>query len=168
MDRSSENLLEFLRRHQGDRGIMANLRCALVENKRRRAWPILACHGGIGDDFKALTVQYLAGFFASHPKECHEGNFGHSCFQLMDDEERRALAEGGVGPLSRRFQHLLASEAEEIFGRVMRLLMRCKSKEISINYSQLFQDLSRWQYMPDTIRNNWARSFWAPKAEDNL
>ena len=166
MGDSSEGLLEFLRRRQEDRGVMAGLRCALVENKRRRVWPMLAWCGGIGDEFRALVIQHMAGFFATHPKECSGGNFGDSCRQLMDKEELQSLAEGSIGPLSRRFQHLLAAEGEEIFGRVLRLLLRCKSGEIRINYAQLFEDLSRWQYAPDAIRTQWAKSFWAPRVED--
>jgi len=167
METSSYRLLEFLRRQKENRGLMANLRCALVESKRRRAWPALASYEGIGDDFKALTIQHVAGFFAIHPKDdLNAGNFGDSCRQLMDEEERQKLVEGDVGPFSRRFQHLLAAAGEEIFGRVMRLLMRCKSEEIPINYAQLLYDLSRWQYASDSVRTQWATSFWAPREED--
>jgi len=167
MQALSGKFIEFLRKQKENKGLMASLRCALVESKRRRAWPALACYEGIGDGFKALTVQYLAGFFATHPEDDpNAGNFGDSCRELMGDEERRALTEGGIGRLSRRFQHLLAAEGEEIFGRVMRLLMRCKSEEISINYAQLLRDLSQWQYAAHAVRTQWARSFWAPREED--
>jgi len=167
METSSSRLLDFLRRQKENRGLMANLRCALVENKRRRIWPTLAYYEGIGNDFKALTIQYVAGFFATHPKEDpNAGNFGYSCRQLMNEEERQKLMEGDVGPLSRRFQHLLAAEGDEVFGRVMRLLLRCKSEGIPINYARLLYDLSRWQYGTDSVRTQWATSFWTPREEE--
>jgi CRISPR system Cascade subunit CasB len=162
----SENLLEFLKKRQEDRGVMANLRCALVESKRRRAWPLLAWCDGIGNDFRALTIQHVAGYFATHPKECGEGNFGDSCRRLMDEEEMKKIAQGDTGPLSSRFQHLLAAEGDEIFGRVMRFVFRCKSGDVPINYSQLFNDLMQWQHAPDAVRTRWAKSFWAPKVEE--
>lgn len=169
METSSDSFLGFLRRQKENRGLMANLRCALVESKRRRSWPALACYEGIGDDFRPLVIQHVAGFFATHPNDDpNAGNFGDSCRRLMKDEERQALSEGGVGPLSRRFQHLLAAEGEEIFGRVMRLLLRCKSDEISINYAKLLHDLLHWQYAADTVCSRWAKSFWAPREEVKL
>jgi len=166
----SEKLMEYLRRRKEDRGFMANLRCALVDSKRSRAWPLLAWCNGIGDDYRALTIQYVAGFFATHPKDdAAAGNFGDTCRQLMDDDERARLhSVQEAGPLSRRFQHLLAAEDDEIFKRLLRFVMRCKSKDIPINYLQLFNDLKQWQYGPDVVRTRWAKSFWASEAEDVL
>jgi CRISPR system Cascade subunit CasB len=164
----SQSLLEFLRERRGDRGAMANLRCALVESKRHRAWPLLARFRGIGDDFSALAVQYLAGFYATHPQEeGMEGNFGETCRRLLSDDERqKAHSSGEPGPISRRFQHLLAAQGEEVFSRVLRLVVRAKAEGVPVNYGQLFDDLMQWRLYPETIRVRWARSFWASMAEE--
>lgn len=164
----SEALLTFLRRRKDDRGAMANLRCGLVENKRHRAWPLLAWCKGIGDDYRAQTIQYIAGFFATHPDDdTNMGDFGYTCRQLMDrDELDRISSAVEVGPLSRRFQHLIAADGEEIFQRVLRFILRCKAKNISVNYMQLFNDLKQWEYSPETVRTRWAKSFWAQDVED--
>jgi CRISPR system Cascade subunit CasB len=47
-------LLEALRKRKEDRGFMADLRCALVEGKRYRAWPHLGFYGGIGESPQAF------------------------------------------------------------------------------------------------------------------
>lgn len=53
-------LLERLRKHKDDRGMMANLRCILVENKKHRAWPVLNRLGvPINDDVSAFMPDYL-------------------------------------------------------------------------------------------------------------
>jgi CRISPR system Cascade subunit CasB len=146
---------------------MADLRCALTESKRHRAWPALAAFGGVGNDWKALSTQTIAGLYALHPKEANQGDLGSTCRTLLSDDERGSLTETGeVGPLSRRFQHLLASDGEEIFGRVVRLVMRAKNEEKPINYEQLAHDLKDWQYQAERVRVRWAKSFWAPEVEE--
>lgn len=164
----SQSLLAFLREHRDDRGIMANLRCALVESKRHRAWPLLARFHGIGDDFCALAVQHIAGFYGTHPQEeALDANFGATCRRLLSADEREKLSStGDPGPLSRRFQHLLAAQGEEVFERVLRLVLRAKAEGIPIHYGQLFEDLMQWRYNSEAVRTRWARGFWAPFAEE--
>jgi CRISPR system Cascade subunit CasB len=163
-----EALMKFLKKRKDDRGTIANLRCGLVESKRHRAWPLLAWCNGIGNDYRALTIQHFAGFFATHPEDDPAtGNFGGTCRQLMDSDELDRIAlTAEVGPLSRRFQHLIAADGEEIFPRVLRFVLRCKAKNISINYMQLFNDLKQWEYSPEAVRTRWAKSFWASETED--
>lgn len=160
-------VLEFLRARSSDRGLLADLRCALVESKRHRAWPVLAAFGGVGDDWRALNVQTVAGLYAMHPKEKAEGDFGTTCRALLSEDERQKLHDAReVGPLSRRFQHLLAADREEVFDRVTRLVMRAKSAEVAVNYDGLFEDLKKWQYNPEAVRVRWAKSFWVPNVEE--
>ncbi|MGH8659129.1 MAG: type I-E CRISPR-associated protein Cse2/CasB [Gammaproteobacteria bacterium] len=163
-----QGLLEFLRRRKEDRGLMADLRCALVDSKRQRAWPYLAAFNGIGDDSNALTVQTIAGMYAMHPKEStnEKFDFGVLCLRLCTKEEVEKIATAeGVGPVTRRFQHLLAAEGEEIFPRVVRLMLRAKAEDIPVNYERLFKDLRAWQYRADQVRTEWAKSFWTPSVE---
>ena len=162
-------LLEFLRARSNDRGLMADLRCALGESKRHRAWPVLAAFGGIGDerDWRAMCVQTIAGLFALHPRETAEDDFGTTCRALLSNDERQKLHDArDIGPISRRFQHLLAADGEEVFGRVVRLVMRAKSEEVPINYGRLHDDLMKWQYSPEAVRVRWAKSFWVPHVEE--
>lgn len=165
----AEKLLEFLKRKSEDRGVMADLRCALVDGKRHRAWPYLGRIGGIGDSHAERAVQTIAGLYATHPKPTDEGDFGTMCRKLLSDDERKKLDTAeGVGPITRRFQHVLAAEGEEIFDRVVRFVLRAKAEEISVNYAELFEKLRYWQWpdSADRVRADWARSFWAPTAEE--
>lgn len=162
-------LLEFLRRQKDDRGLMADLRCSLVDSKRQRAWPYLAAFNGIGDGPKALAIQTIAGMYAMHPKESidEKFDFGALCRKFCTPEELGKIATAeGVGPVTRRFQHLLAAEGEEIFPRVVRIALRAKAEDIPINYERLFKDLLAWQYRADRVRTEWAKSFWAPAVEE--
>lgn len=164
MANSPEPLLEFLRQRRSDRGAMASLRCALVDGKRHRAWPLLAQFRGIGVDPGALTVQLVAGLYASHPDECHEGDLGSTCRAFLSEEERHELESSGKpGPVSRRVQHLVAAEGEEVLQRVLRLVLRAKAENVPVNYGQLLEDLNRWWLNSEVVRTRWARSFWAPR-----
>ena len=139
----AEKLLKFLSDRSEDRGTMADLRCALVDGKRHRAWPYLGYVGGIGDKYTERAVQTIVGLYATHPKTTEEADFGAMCRKLLGDEERKKLDTAeGVGPITRRFQHLLAAEGEEIFDRVVRFVIRAKAEEIPVNYMELFEKLS--------------------------
>lgn len=161
-----EGLLKFLRSRQEDRGFMANLRCVLVDSKQHRAWPYVANFGGIGEKHCNKVVQTVAGLYATQPKEAQEGNFGAMCRNLLSDDERQKLAQSdGVGPVSRRFQYLLAADGDEIFDRVVRLVLRAKAQDIPVNYEQMYKDLLDWEYHADWVRVRWAQSFWTPEVE---
>lgn len=162
----AKRLLKFLHSRREDRGVMADLRCALVDGKRHRAWPYLGYLGGIGDQPSERAVQTIVGLYATHPEETQEGDFGGMCRRLLGEDERNKLDTAeGVGPISRRFQHLLAADGEEIFDRVVRFVLRAKAEEIPINYAELFESLRNWQW-PDSAertRMRWAQSFWTPE-----
>jgi CRISPR system Cascade subunit CasB len=154
------SLLAFLRGHRDDRGAMASLRCALVDGKRHRAWPLLARFHGIGSDFRALAVQLVAGLYASHPEECDQGDLGSTCRAFLSDDERLMISKGEPGPVSRRMQHLLAAEGEEVLQRVVRLVLRAKAASVPVNYGRLLEDLMQWHDDPQAVRVRWARNFW--------
>lgn len=155
-------LLERLRKYQDNRGMMANLRCILVESKKHRAWPVLYRLGvSVGDDAAA----FVAGLFATHPETTGQGNFGVTCKAI---ELRRGEKSGDNSKLTateRRFQHLLAASGkEEAFERVKRMVVMAKAQGIPINYAVLLPDLRYWG---DRIKADWATAFWAPESENS-
>lgn len=161
-DEYRNKLLSFLRqlKHKDDRVALSNLRCALVKSRQYRAWPLLARFGGIGDQHGNLVVQTVAGLFATHPEDTNSGDFGMACRKLMSQDESSALVSDptAVGPVARRFQHLLAADrCQEINGRVVRFVLRLKAKDIPVNYADLYDSLMYWG---DKVCNHWAGSFW--------
>ncbi len=161
------NYLKELKKRD-NRGALANLRCALSESRKYRAWPLLAPFGGIGEGHSAQVVQTIAGMFAHHPLMTDNGNLGDTCRSLMSEAEREEyLKERKAGPMTRRFQRILAASPDEVCDRVARLVLFAKSKEKPVNYAQLENDLRKWS---DFIRVEWAKSFWQAeeKEEDVL
>jgi CRISPR system Cascade subunit CasB len=168
-DLGKDAFLSFLRKcsETGDKATLSNLRCALRKNLKHRAWPFIGRYGGIEDELQeydhyAKVVQTIAGLYAMNPSECND-DFGVTCRKLMRDDENLADPKD-IGPIARRFQHLLSSEKEEICDRTIRLVLRMKAQDIPVNYYELFNGLINWG---DKIKNRWAGSFWnVPELEE--
>ena len=148
--------LERLRKYKEDRGMMANLRCFLVENKKHRAWPVLS---RIGVDVRNEAAAYVAAFYAMHPDETEQGNFGATCKRIERERNEKRSDDNKLTPTERRFQQILASERREAHERVMRMVKMAKSHGVPVNYAQLENDLRFWT---DRTKTEWAASFWTP------
>ena len=154
------NLIDRLRKRKDDRGLMANLRCLVVDNKKHRGWPAL---NRLGVSINDYVSAYIAGLFAIHSEETSNGNFGMTCKSIEDrrDERDKSGDDIKLTPTERRFQHLLAAEkGDELYRRVLRMVLMAKSQEVRVNYEQLETDLRFWS---DRVRTEWAASFWTPK-----
>ena len=149
---------ERLRRCKEDRGMMANLRCILVEDKKHRAWPVLS---RLGVDVGNEVAAYVAGLYATHPEETTQGNFGATCKRIERERNEKRSDDNKLTPTERRFQQILASDRHEVLERVMRMVKMAKSHGVSVNYDQLEYDLRYWS---DRAKTEWAASFWTPGA----
>lgn len=155
-------LFEQLRKRKEDRGMMVNLRCILVKNKRHRAWPALHRLGvAIDDEFSALP--FIAGLYATHPEETGKGNFGKTCKVIQSKRDGSHGDDGKLTPTERRFQHLLAADRNELPGRVLRMVLMAKASSVPVNYEQLATDIRYWD---DGVKNKWASAFWAQEHEE--
>lgn len=154
------SILDRLRRCADNRGMMANLRCILVESKKHRAWPVL---NRIGIDINQNVSALIAGLFATHPDESTSGNLGTVCKAIEAHRGEKRSDDNKLTATERRFQHLLAAEkGEEINGRVIRMILMAKSQGIPVNYEQLEKDLTYWN---ERTRTEWASAFWTPDTE---
>ena len=157
-------LVQWLRTQKERRGVLAQLRCGIVPGKQQRAWPLLAPFDGI-EGHKGEVVRTIAALYAAHPEESASGSMGSVCRKLCSDDERRD--DEKLGPISVRFQHLLAAETAEVCPRVVRLILRAKAQGISVNYMQLQEDLLQWGVPQKRrrVQERWAQQFWAPAVQ---
>ena len=155
-------LLNRLNRHRDNRGLMASLRCVLVDTKKHRAWPALHRLGvRIDDEVSACVV----GLFATHPEITAAGNLGDTCKAIERRRGERAGGEGKLTATERRFQHLLAAnDRAEAFTRIQRIIFMAKANGIPVNYEALQRDLRFWN---DRVKTEWAAAFWAPATESS-
>lgn len=147
----AKRLVTYLRGLETDRGAMADLRCALSPTKVHRAWPLLARVGGIGNP----RVETIAGLFAYHPHVTSGGNLGTTCRDLAKESTT----------IDARFRRLLSCDRDEIRERLRPVVLAAKSRDIPVNYAQLFSDLHYWS---DYVKASWAREYWgAPESDDS-
>jgi CRISPR system Cascade subunit CasB len=154
-----KTFLDELRGRMKDRGLMASLRCALVDSKKHRAWPALS-RIGVGVNNRTDTL--VAALFATHPEETDTGNLGTTCRAIEASRGESRGDSDKLTPTERRFQHLLAAEwGDELFQRVTRIVLMAKSSQnVRINYEQLSRDLRQWE----RARTEWAAEYWAHDA----
>ena len=147
--KSAARLLAYLRQLKGDRGAMADLRCALSPAKLPRAWPLLGRVGGIGNPH----IETVAGLFAYHPQETNTGNLGTTCLLLKRQNQS----------FDARFQRLLACDRDEICGRIRPVILAAKAKGIPVNYEQLYAHLWYWS---SWVKEQWAREYWEARESE--
>lgn len=149
-------VLDRLRKHKENRGLMADLRCILVESKKHRAWPALHRLGVRIDD---EVPGFIAGLYALHPEETNSGNFGTTCRTIEQRRGDRRGDDSRLSPLERRFQHLLSAEKNEVMDRVLRLVIMARNQGVPVNFDMLEKDLRFWT---ERTKTEWAREFWTP------
>ena len=159
-------LLERLHRFKDNRGMMANLRCVLVDSKKHRAWSAL---NRLGIEISKEVPAYVAGLYATHPEETPSGNFGSTCKMIEFRRGDKRGDDNKLTPTERRFQQLLTAErGAELFDRVLRMVLMAKAQGVPVNYEQLETDLKFWT---DRIKTEWATAFWAqgvaPRTEED-
>ena len=156
-------LLEQLRKHTKDRGMMADLRCTLVKSKKHRAWPVLH---RLGVSVLNKVAAIVAALYATHPEEAQEGNFGETCLAIQKCRGEKRGDDSKLTPTERRFLHLLAAEkGDELHERVTRMVLIAKSEGVPVNYKRLETDLNFWN---DRTKTEWAGSFWTPGVDAPL
>ena len=148
---------------RNSRGLLATLRCALVESKRHRAWPALS---SLGIEIDDKTGTLVAALYATHPKNTSEGNMGTVMRRIRKARgEQTGKDDGKTTPTERRFQQLISSErGNELNDRVVRTVQMAKSEGIPVNYAQLENDLRNWN---EYTQQKWGIAFWSQNAKES-
>ncbi len=94
----------------------------------------------------------VAALFALHPKSTGVGNFGAQMAQTR--------SEGSEDALERRFTALLSAHPDDLPDILRQSVSYLKSKEIPINWNQLFWDLQNWDDEDRRVQKKWASAFW--------
>ena len=95
----------------------------------------------------------VAALFALHPKFTGTGNFG-AHMRKCDPDGKNSDA------LDRRFTALLSAHPDDLPGTLRQSVSFLKSKEIPVNWNQLFWDLQNWDDEDRRVQKKWASAFW--------
>jgi CRISPR system Cascade subunit CasB len=100
------------------------------------------------------AVYYLvAALFAYHPAPRGEGNLGAAFRRSLGEQEDTTAVE-------RRFAALLAAHPEDLGFYLRQAVSLLRSKEIPVDWHQLFRDLLAWGHPSGYVQKQWARAFW--------
>ncbi len=113
-------------------------------------------------------VYYLvAALYSLHPAPGGAGNLGAS-FRLAAAKDPAAPAENErTSPTERRFAALLATHADDLPDRLRQAIGFLASKEVPVDWRQLFRDLPRWGDPSRRVQRGWARAFWGRERQEN-
>jgi len=104
-----------------------------------------------------MACYLIAPLFALHPKAGGIGDFGNH-WRQCDPEGKNSDA------LERRFTALLAAHPDDLPDYLRQAVSFLKSKDVSVNWNQLFWDLQNWDEKRDdpkaSVQKRWAGSFW--------
>lgn len=106
---------------------------------------------------RTAWVYYLvASLFALHPQTTITENMGAHM--------ARTRSEGGEDALERRFTALLSAHQDDLPDYLRQAVSFLKSKDVPVNWNQLFWDLQNWDEKRDdpkySVQKRWAGSFW--------
>lgn len=107
---------------------------------------------------RSEAIYYLIGaLFASHPDNATAGNMGAHL--------AAARSENGGEALERRFTCLLASHIDDLPDYLRQTIGFLKSKNVPVNWQQLFWDLQQWDNEERSVQKHWANAFWGRQVE---
>jgi len=154
--------VEYLESLREDRGALAALRRGLGQPPGTVADMYRYVVPWLPEDARPWQeeIYYLvAALFAYHPASGGRGNMGHH-FALA------RLAQGDDTAIDRRFTALLAAHPDDLPDYLRQAVGFLRSKEVPVNWQQLFHDLPRWGYQDRPIQRAWARAFWGRSAQE--
>jgi len=105
-------------------------------------------------------IYMIAALFALHPSSTKFGNMGDHLRSLVRELGDDASTE-------RRFVQLLRMRRGTLEPRLRQHISILKSKDIAVNWHQLFGDLRNWGHPNRFVQRNWARAFWGYKSSES-
>ena len=106
------------------------------------------------------SAYYLvASLFAINPNSTTTGNLGAHMAQIRTKRSEDAL--------ERRFSVLLAAHSDDLPDYLRQAVGFLKSKDVPINWNQLFWDLQHWDEEDRSVQKKWASAFWGRAQTNN-
>lgn len=106
-----------------------------------------------------------AALFALHPGRSWRASDGaQQSTNLGASLGKMARKNKESASIERRFVALLNARAEELPTHLRNVVSLLKSKEISIDWTQLLKDVNNWNRESRRVQRDWARAFWSSMA----
>jgi len=100
----------------------------------------------------------IASLFAFHPSTDGIGDMG----TVMKQVRQRTNSDSIEG----RFMAMLRAPSENVLDHLKQCVSLARSKEVPIDWNQLYKDLLWWNSDGMRVQRRWASSFWGDRNED--
>ncbi len=139
------------------RGDLADLRKLLSPATRNQGLFALGRIGFVDWDRDPAAL-IVAALFGLHPHRCEKWrNFGTTCRELAMRKDSRP----GDSSFDRHFRRILASRTlDDIRKPILAAGRMAKAEGKSIHYAALHKDLKFFAHDPDTVLEQWAKSYF--------
>ena len=167
--------LESLVRNK-NRAALAHLRSGLrrKDSRSMEMYPVIGrflSEKSNRNDENAVFI--VAALFAYYPDaKTNIGNLGASLKELTNKEKKQGSQDDSKSnPVEKRFVALLNAEADELPDYLRQIIGLLKSKEVPVNWEQLYKDVRYWEANDESskyesVHRKWARSFWGNSNND--
>lgn len=150
--------LESLREN---RGALAALRRGLGRSpgEAREMYPyVVPWVPGDASREREAVYYTIASLYAYHPMTGGSGNMG--------THFARTVPRGGDhAAVERRFSVLLTAHRDDLPFQLRQAIGFLRSKEVPVDWHQLFTDLTAWTHPDGYVQKQWARAFWGRAAD---
>ena len=99
----------------------------------------------------------LGSLFALHPQKGGRGNMGE-VFRRIKGKTDSESVEG-------RFMALLNCHEDLLQNHLRHAVSLARSKEVPVNWDELFKDLRNWKHPDRWVQRKWAESYWGGPTE---
>lgn len=116
--------------------------------------------------WQEASYYLVAALFGLHPAPNGTGNLGAG-FRLAATDDAPLGEDDRISPTERRFAALLAAHPDDLPDRLRQAVGFLASKDVPVDWRQLFQDLPRWGDPSRRVQRDWARAYWGREFEQN-
>ena len=163
MQTNTYPFISYLESLREDRGALAALRRGLGQppGEAREMYPYVVRWLPAEASAQREAAYYLvAALFAYHPDPGGSGNLGQAFRRTLDPN-------GDNTAIERRFTALLTAHPDDLPFYLRQAISFLKSKEVPVDWHQLFADVLAWGHPAGCVQKKWARAFWGrPINED--
>jgi CRISPR system Cascade subunit CasB len=149
--------ITYLESLRENRGALASLRRGLGEplGDAREMYPyVVRWLPAEAAPSREAAYYLVAALFAYHPDAGGNGNLGQAFRRTLD-------ANGDNAATERRFTALLTAHPDDLPFYLRQAISFLKSKEVSVDWHQLFADILAWGHPNGYVQKQWARAFWS-------
>jgi CRISPR type I-E-associated protein CasB/Cse2 len=148
--------ITYLEGLREDRGALAALRRGLGQppGDAREMYPYVVRWLPAEASAPREAAYFLvAALFAYHSGPDGSGNLGQAFRRTLDPNDDNTAIE-------RRFIALLTAHPDDLPFYLRQAISFLKSKEVPVDWHQLFADELAWGHPAGSVQKQWARAFW--------